>query len=175
MAISRRNLDDGESVVVSTRIHAKALVRPLLVLILLAAVAGLLGTLTSGAGRAAPLLQLVIWLLAAALAVPWVVRPTLTWLTTSYTLTDHRLISRRGILSRRGHDIPLAQVSEVGYERGLLDRVLGCGTLLVSVAGERRVELHDIPQVEQVHLRLQDLVHDGELTRAIQRSDDGRR
>ena len=174
MAISRRNLNDDESVVVSTRTHAKALIGPLLVLILLAAVAGLLGTLTSGAGRAQPLLQLVIWLLAAALAVPWVLRPTLTWLTTSYTLTNQRLITRSGILSRRGHDIPLARVSDVGHERGLLDRALGCGTLLVSVAGERRVALHDIPQVERVHLRLQDLVHDGELTQPFERSDDER-
>ena len=167
MAISRRQLNDDETVVVSTRTHVKALIVPSVVLILLAAAAGFLASFTSGAGRAAPLLQVVIWGLAAVLAVPWVVKPFLAWLTTTYTVTDQRLITRRGILSRHGHDIPLARISDVAYERGILDRVLGCGTLLVSVASEQRLELHDIPQVEHVHLQVQDLLYDGQLTERL--------
>ncbi|HEX6246424.1 MAG TPA: PH domain-containing protein, partial [Nocardioidaceae bacterium] len=88
---------------------------------------------------------------------------------------DQRLITRRGALRRRGHDIPLGRISDVSHARGLLDRVLGCGTLVVSVEGERRVELDDIPQVEQVHLRMQDLLHDGVVTEAFRREPDGRR
>jgi uncharacterized membrane protein YdbT with pleckstrin-like domain len=83
------------------------------------------------------------------------VLPFLRWLTTTYTVTDRRLITRTGILSRRGHDIPLARISDVAYEHGIVDRMLGCGTLIVSDASERgRVELHDVPHVEQVHLKL---------------------
>lgn len=177
MAISRKQLNDDESVVVSTRTHVKALIAPSVVLILLAAAAGFLSSFTSGAGRAAPLLQVVIWGVAAVVAVPSVVKPFLSWLTTTYTVTDQRLITRRGILSRHGHDIPLARISDVAYERGLLDRMLGCGTLLVSVASEQRLELHDIPQVEHVHLQVQDLLHDGQLTQRLdprrQGHDDG--
>ena len=69
-------------------------------------------------------------------------RPFLRWLTTTYTVTDRRLITRTGILSRRGHDIPLARISDVAYEHGLVDRMLGCGTLVVSDASEHgRVRL----------------------------------
>ena len=83
-----------------------------------------------------------------------VVRPFLRWLTTTYTVTDRRLITRTGMLSRRGHDIPLPRISDVAYEHGLVDRMLGCGTLVISDASERgRVRLPDIPHVEQVHLR----------------------
>lgn len=167
MAISRKLLNADESVVVSTRTHGKALLGPLLVLILIAAAAGLVSTFTSGAGRAQPLLVAVIWAIAAVAAVRWVVRPFLEWLTTTYTVTDQRLITRSGIATRRGHDIPLARISDVSYERGLLDRVLGCGTLLVSVASEQRVRLHDIPHVERVHLQIQDLLSDGIETRAF--------
>jgi uncharacterized membrane protein YdbT with pleckstrin-like domain len=167
VAISRKLLNADESVVVSTRTHAKALILPLLVLILLASAAGLLGMYTSAAGRAQPLLLALVWGAAAVAAVKWVVRPFLDWLTTAYTLTDQRLITRTGILTRRGHDIPLARVSDVAYERDLVDRLLGCGTLLVSVASEHRVHLHDIPDVERVHLRMQDLLHDGAETQAF--------
>lgn len=178
MAISRKLLNDDESVVVSTRTHAKALLGPALVLILVAAVAGFVTSFTPAAGRAAPLLQAAIGAVAAVFVFRWVVKPFLVWLTTTYTVTNRRLITRSGILSRRGHDIPLARVSDVSYERGLLDRLLGCGTLLVAVASEQRVELHDIPQVEQVHLRIHDLLFDGsgawDVDDRTQRLDDGR-
>ncbi len=169
MPLSRKLLNDDESVVVSTRMHTKALLGPALVLIVLAGAAGFLGTFTSGAGRAQPILLALVWAVAGVLALNWVVRPFLRWLATTYTITDQRLITRHGILTRRGHDIPLARISDVGYERGLVDRLLGCGTLLVSVASEHRVELEDIPHVEHVHLALQDLLHDGELVRTDDR------
>ncbi len=160
MAISRRLLNDDEYVVVSTRTHVKALLLPAFVLIVVAGVAGYLSTLPTG--RAAPLLVAVIWLFALAGVVRWVVAPFLRWLTTTYTVTNRRLITRTGVLSRRGHDIPLFRIADVAYEHGLWDRILGCGTLLVSDASENgTVELHDIPHVERVHLQISDLLFEG--------------
>jgi uncharacterized membrane protein YdbT with pleckstrin-like domain len=157
--ISRRLLNDGERVVVSTRTHVKALLLPAFWLILVAAVAGYASSFTGSAGSAQPLLVAVIWLLALAVAAWLVIRPFLGWLTTSYTITDRRLITRTGVLNRRGHDIPVPRISDVSYEHGLVDRLLGCGTLVVSDASEQgRVRLHDIPHVEQVHLQLSDLL-----------------
>ena len=168
MAISRKLLNDDEVVVLSTRTHVKALLVPALVLILVAAVAGYLSTLPSGEAR--DVLQLVVWAVALLFVLWFVVRPFLGWLTTTYTVTNRRLITRTGLLTRRGHDIPLARVSDVAYEHGLVDRLLGCGTLVISDASEHgRVELHDIPQVEQVHLRISDQLFDPEAHRV----DDG--
>ena len=97
--------------------------------------------------------------LALVVVLRLVVAPFLRWMTTSYTVTDRRLITRTGVLSRRGHDIPLARINDVAYEHGLVDRMLGCGTLVVSDASEHgRVRLHDIPHVEQVHLAISDLL-----------------
>jgi len=159
VAISRRLLDQGEEVLVSTRTHVKALLSPSFVLILVAGVAGFLSTLPSGDPRL--FLTWVIWLVALAAILWFVVRPFLGWLSTTYTVTDRRLITRSGIVTRRGRDIPLARITDVAYEHGLLDRVLGCGTLVISDAsGHGRVELHDIPQVEQVHRRISDQLFD---------------
>ncbi|MGZ4457968.1 MAG: PH domain-containing protein, partial [Nocardioidaceae bacterium] len=130
MAISRRLLNDDEHVVVSTRTHVKALLVPAFFLIVVAAVAGYLSTLPSG--KAAPLLQAVIWGIALVVAIWLVVKPFLAWLSTEYTVTNRRLITRKGILTRTGHDIPLNRISDVSYERGVLDRMLGCGSLIIS-------------------------------------------
>ena len=82
-------------------------------------------------------------------------------MTASYTITDRRLITRNGILTRRGHDIPLARISDVAYEMGVIDRMLGCGTLIISDASTHgRVLLHDIPQVEDTQRQLNVLLHD---------------
>ena len=96
--------------------------------------------------------------LAAAALAAWVVAPYLRWLTTTYTLTDRRIITRRGILHKSGHDLPLSRINNVAYERSLLDRMLGCGTLILTTAAEAPVALHDIPDVEGVHVLMTELL-----------------
>lgn len=176
MGISRKLLNDGESVVVSTRTHVKRLFAPALWLIAFAAAAGYLSSLPSGDAR--PVLLVLIWVVAFLAACWLVFVPFLRWLTATYTITDRRLITRSGILTRRGHDIPLARISDVAYEHGLVDRLLRCGTLIVSDASERgRVELPDIPRVEEVHLKISDLLfeHGGpaDPSAPLSRSNDG--
>ncbi|MEZ5091537.1 PH domain-containing protein [Nocardioides sp.] len=156
MAINPKLLNDGESVVVSTRTHAKALILPVLSgLLILAAAAFAEATVVSGTGST------VMWVVALLLLAWFVGRPVLEWMTASYTITDRRLITRNGILTRRGHDIPLARISDVAYEMGVIDRMLGCGTLIISDASTHgRVLLHDIPQVEDTQRQLNVLLHD---------------
>jgi uncharacterized membrane protein YdbT with pleckstrin-like domain len=157
VAFNRKLLNEGEHVVVSTRTHIKALLIPAIWLIVLAGAAGYASSFPRG--NAKPLLLTVIWAVALLALILLTLKRFLNWLTTSYTVTNRRIITRTGILSRRGHDIPIPRISDVAYEHGLIDRMLGCGTLVISDASERgTVRLPDIPQVEQVHLQISDLV-----------------
>lgn len=159
MAISSRLLNEGETVVLHTRTHAKALLLPLLALIVLLVVG------EAGQLWLPQVAALVLWCLVALGILWYVARPLLIWASATYTVTTRRLITRRGVLVRRGHDIPLSRISDVAYERDLVDRLLGCGTLVVSDASTHgRVVLHDIPQVEDAQRRIHELlnaVHDG--------------
>jgi uncharacterized membrane protein YdbT with pleckstrin-like domain len=167
VVISQRLLNEGEHVVLSTRTHVKALIVPAVVLILIAALAGYLTSLPDGAH--ASTWRWADWVVAALLIVWFVVRPFLNWLLTHYTFTNRRLITRTGILTRRGHDIPLNRISDISYEKGLIDRIFGCGTLVISDASEEgRVRLNDIPHVEQAQLTVSD-----ELFHNARKSDDG--
>lgn len=155
MAISPKLLNDGESVQISTRTHVKELFGPLLVLVVLLA----LGTLAQV--WAGGVVAWVVWAVVAIAILWYVVRPALLWLTASYTITDRRLITRHGVITRRGHDIPLTRISDVSYELGLIDRMLGCGTLVISDAStDGQVQLPDIPHVEETQRRLNALLHD---------------
>jgi membrane protein YdbS with pleckstrin-like domain len=158
MGISPRLLGEGEYVVASTRTHVKALLRPALVLILLCGVAGFLAGLVP---MEPPLLVWLIWAVTAVGIARWVVWPFLNWLGASYTVTNHRVITREGVLTRYGHDIPLRRVNDVSYEHGLLDRALGCGTLVIAAASERgEVVLPDVPAVENLYVTLNELLVD---------------
>jgi len=153
VAISKSVLNDGERVVISTRTHPKALLLPVLALVVLLAVGVLVQTL------GVHLLTLVVWAVVVLAILWWVLRPLLVWLTATYTFTDRRLITRTGVLTRRGHDIPLSRISDIASERDLVDRMLGCGTLIISDAStDGEVRLPDIPQVEEAQRRLSELL-----------------
>jgi uncharacterized membrane protein YdbT with pleckstrin-like domain len=69
------------------------------------------------------------------------------------------LINRSGVFTRRGRDIPLYRINDVTYEKDLLDRMLGCGTLVISDASdEGRSVLHDVPRVEELQLVITNLL-----------------
>jgi uncharacterized membrane protein YdbT with pleckstrin-like domain len=103
--------------------------------------------------------SLLVWIVALVVIVWWVLRPFLDWLTSTYTVTSKRLITREGIISRKGHDIPLMRISDVAFDQGIVDRMLGCGTLVVSDASTHgSVRLNDIPRVESVQRTLSDLL-----------------
>lgn len=166
MAFPQKLLNDGEHVVVSTRTHPKALVGPLL-LVLVGVVAAALLTAWLPGG----LWTLVVWVLAAVLLLWFAGRPFLRWATTTYTFTNRRFMKRSGLVAKAGRTIPLNRISGVDFEIGVVDRLFGCGTLIVSDASELgRVELHDIPRVEQVQLRVAEELHQLSENR---QSDDG--
>jgi len=156
VAINPKLLNEGEHVVWSTRTHVKALLAPALVLIVGAGVGGYLSSLPDSHRK---VWLTVIWVVVGVVVVLYSLWPFLNWFTTTYTVTNRRLTTHSGVISRTGHDIPLARISDVSYEKDLLDRLLGCGTLVVSDASEHgRVALHDVPRVEKLQLQLSDLL-----------------
>jgi uncharacterized membrane protein YdbT with pleckstrin-like domain len=87
--------------------------------------------------------------------------PILIWRTTVYEVTTKRMRLRDGILTRNGRDIPLSRITDVSFRKGLLDRLLGCGTLVVESAGEHgELALTEIPHVERISALLFQLVED---------------
>ena len=170
MAISANLLNDGEHVVVTTRTHPKVLLFPLLVLLVMLAAA--VWAQTTIDGRLAGVPTIIVWVGTAAILFWWVLRPVVLWATTSYTFTNRRFMKRGGLIAKTGRTIPLNRISGVDFEIGLIDRLFGCGTLIVSDASEQgRVELKDIPRVEQVQLQVSDELH--RLSEPRRNSDDG--
>lgn len=168
MAYPRRLLTDDEEIDLELHPHAKALVLPVLVLLVVVPVASF-GAARVPAGGSQTLLRALVAVLAVLLLVRTTLVPFLRWVTTHYVVTTHRLIVRRGVLARSGRDIPLARVNDVSFSHNLWERLLGCGTVVVESAGERgQLVLEDVPHVEDVQRRIYELVED-----AADERDDG--
>jgi uncharacterized membrane protein YdbT with pleckstrin-like domain len=167
VAISKKLLNEGEKVLVSMRQHPKALFPAVFALVVLLAVGVFLQQVIDQ-----ETVTLVVWIIVG-LAILWfVVRPFLLWLTSVHAVTDRRIITRWGILTRRGHDIPLKRVSDMSIEINLIDRPFGCGTLIITNAStDGEVHLHDIPRVEKTKLLIHNLVND--IQDPLPRTDEG--
>jgi uncharacterized membrane protein YdbT with pleckstrin-like domain len=151
-------LSAGEHVVLRLHQHWKTVLRPVFALALI--IAATLAVLILVPGLVA-VARLGIGAVALVLAIVFVAGPLLRWWTTSYELTNRRLRLRAGVITRRGRDFPLSRISDVSFAQGLLDRVLGCGRLVVESPGEHgQLVLTEIPHVQQVQATLFQLVED---------------
>lgn len=153
-----RSLAPGEESVEVLHPHWKTLVKPAGLAFVIVAVL-LVGEVLIPAGKMAAVERLALGVVAIALLMWWLMYPVLAWRTTQYEITTRRMRLRDGILTRSGRDIPLSRVTDVSFRKGLLDRLLGCGTLVVESAGEHgEIVLTEIPHVEKVSSTLFQLV-----------------
>ncbi len=77
------------------------------------------------------------WPLALALLIwaGFVVEKYLVWTYTHFVLTDRRVISRSGIVSKRGTEIPLERVNNIDFHQNIFLRMIGAGDLDIESAG----------------------------------------
>jgi uncharacterized membrane protein YdbT with pleckstrin-like domain len=157
---SAAGLSEGEHLVLRLHQHWKTVLASLL--ILAATILALLVLLlVVPAVRDAAAGRLALGAVALVIVIVFVAIPLLRWRTTTYELTNRRLRLRSGLLTRTGRDFPLTRISDVSFAQGLLDRILGCGRLVVESPGEHgQLVLTEIPNVQGVQATLFQLVED---------------
>jgi len=154
------SLTEDEQPVLRIHPHWKTLVKPVFFAILVLAAALVLEAVIPS-GSTAAIERLIVAAVAILAVMLWLIVPVLRWRTTTYELTTRRMRVRSGIVTRQGRDIPLARINDVSFEKGLLDRLLGSGRLVVESAGEHgQIVLTDIPRVEFTQATLFRLVED---------------
>lgn len=73
---------------------------------------------------------------AILIYVVFVVVKYLTWTYTHFVLTDRRVISRSGIISKRGTEVPLDRVNNIDFSQKFWERLIGAGDLSIESAGK---------------------------------------
>ena len=157
MAFPDEVLTAEEEVVLHLHPHAKAAVRPIVVLLVaLAAVIVVWVMLPPTTGGLIGVL--VVAAIALFVGVTRGVWPLLVWRTTHYVFTDERILLQDGVVARERRDLPLNRVNDHLMSQSLVERVLGCGTLTIDSIGDQVAVLAAVPRVQRVQTVLYQLI-----------------
>lgn len=146
MAYPQKLLADGEVVQFELRPHFRALFVPIVILLGIVFVGSWLFFMTDNT-----ILRWAIAIVALVLFVPFVLVAFLRWLTTQYVFTNRRIITRQGIVAKRGRDMPLSKVQNVSFDIPVMGRILNYGALKIDSANaEGDLIIADVPHVEEI-------------------------
>lgn len=139
--------------VARVRGHARRLAWSALVLIAVASTVGYLYD-----NLPAPFENWMLLAAAAAVVLFLVLMPFLVWWSRTYTITTRRVIARSGVLAVRRRELTHVRGYTIQVRRGILQRLWGTGTLVLSDGVDRPLRLENIPHVSLVHEALVDQV-----------------
>ncbi|WP_068254820.1 PH domain-containing protein [Janibacter corallicola] len=128
----RRYLLGGENPVAEIRYHGIVLLKPALLLLL--ATLLVLWIDLSVSDAAVPALKWV-WLVWLGV-LGWAAWQWIEWRHTRVVATDRRIVLFEGWINHKVSMMPLKKVTDMGYERSLLGRLLGYGTFVLESAGQ---------------------------------------
>lgn len=120
-------LGPGEHVLFSGHPSLRAAPGFILKALLIAAVVGAICALIDSTGTG---VGAGVVLFAIILGVGFLMR-----IATTYTITNHRLHIKRGIIARKTQEARLERVQNVNTDQGVLDRILQVGTVDFDTAG----------------------------------------
>jgi len=156
MAFPNRLLIEGEELVMDLRPHWIALVMPAV-----ATVATLAVMLVLYRAFDEPILDNVVGIAGTLFLLAYPVRKLVAWLTSHFVVTSDRIIHRRGFIAKYSMEVPLEAINDVRFEQGIVDRIIGAGTLVVQSASEAGRQVFD--HIRKPEVVQKTIYHQGEL------------
>ena len=124
-------LNASEEVILDLRPHWWFFARQVLALVV-AITLGVIALAADAPGE----VSLIFGLLIVA-ALIWLGIRYVLWTTTNFVVTTDRLISRSGVLTRQGIEIPLERINTVFFRQNLWERFIRSGDLEIESAREQ--------------------------------------
>jgi uncharacterized membrane protein YdbT with pleckstrin-like domain len=117
------------------------------------------------AGLSNAIVLVLVFVLVVSLF--WLLVRYAHWATTSFVLTNDRIILRTGVLAKRGREIPLDHINDISYNQTIFERIIGAGDLTIESAGERGQEVFpDLPKPGLVQNEIYRLIEAGKVRQA---------
>ncbi|POH74962.1 PH domain-containing protein [Arthrobacter glacialis] len=157
-------LEQGEQVLIDTRPHARVLLWPITVgLMMILGASATLAKLQPGpfaewAPQSGPVREPAIVLLVTAvvlLLLAYPVRRTLRWASTHIVLTNQRLVVRHGPRRRKAHFHVLAHIQEVRPVQNWRQRLVGSGDLQLHMYRGQMRTIKEVPVVKEFNSETQ--------------------
>jgi membrane protein YdbS with pleckstrin-like domain len=155
MGYPEKSLNPGEQIAIDVRPHWKYLAGPIFAVAVV--VVGSVVALAEAAPHWAEL-ALAVLLVVCLL---WLLGRYTRWVTTSFVVTNDRLILRKGILRHSVREILLDRLTDITYNQTLFDRILGCGDILLESPGRDSQEVFpDLPHPVRIQNEIYRLINE---------------
>ena len=164
MGFPENVLAEDEKVVRHLHPHWLSVAAPAGVAAALAVVAVVVAVLTPDTDTGNVIQWIVVGI--AVVAAIAVLPPLVRWRSTNYVITTHRVMVRRGVLTKSGKDITLSKITDVSFRQSLLDRAIGAGSLHIESAGDSPDEdMASVPNSDEVQQLINRLIDEDDLRR----------
>ena len=135
-SVGRRGIDryllPGESPAAEIRYHPIVLLKPALILLGATVIAIWLDLSVSQANSGVLKYIWFVWIVVLG----WAWWQWIEWRHTQVVATDKRIVLFEGWINHKVSMMPLKKVTDMGYQRSLLGRILGYGTFVLESAGQ---------------------------------------
>lgn len=101
-----------------------------------AVVVGVVVLASAGSGTGWDILKFVVGIGVLAALGYFAIRYA-RWASTNFVVTNERIVSRSGVVAKKGMEIPLDRVNTVFFNQTVFERILGAGDLGIESAGEQ--------------------------------------
>ncbi len=163
MPFSPKLLNDGEEILLDLHPHWWYLAGPVAVVVVV--LAGTIAAVVAGIPADGQLALAAVVIVALA----WLLLRYARWYTTDFVLTTDRIIHRKGLIAKRGREIPLDHINDIGFDQTVFGRIIGVGSLSIESAGQRGQELFvDLPKPSRIQNEIYRQIEGGKTRRAEQ-------
>lgn len=135
-----RDLIPGETELLHVNKHMLVLVRRVIMPTLVVAVIVVVGAVIHVGSSFAALRWFVLLAVALALFV-YLDLQYIIWRSETYTITNDRVLLRRGVIGRYSRSISLNRVQDVTTNQDFFGRIFNFGTLEIESAGEKGAQV----------------------------------
>lgn len=93
----------------------------------------------------------IIWFFSTLLLT---IKRLIWWATTKYLFTNKRVVTRTGLIKVQGESIALNKIQSIQFEKTLLERLVGSGSLLIESAAENHIVITYVTHAEEIQQQL---------------------
>lgn len=163
MKIPEIRLSQGEEIIYALRTHPKVLFLKVLAGAILLTLAILYAVNFSELHE---IVHYIVYGILLVAGLYFCIVPIIQWANQKFIVTNRQIFICSGVLMKKTHSSQLSVATDLNIERGILDRIFNCGTLIVlnsatDIASQKTVVvLKDVPDVLTVEQKIKDMVFD---------------
>jgi uncharacterized membrane protein YdbT with pleckstrin-like domain len=166
MPFPKELLSQDEKVALDLRPHWWY-IAPAAAYLVVAAIVGILVLTNTDSGGVGGALRFVVGI-AVLVTLGYFAITYAKWSTTNFVVTNERVISRSGVVAKKGIEIPLDRINTVFFHQSFFERLIGAGDLGIESAGEGGRE--NFSDVRKPALVQQEIYRQKEVLEAAQHS-----